>query len=214
MIEPLEQFVATRLSHLVSQTKAPVVPIQCIVVSEFKSWLSKQSEFIKTWISDRHFQPESNDFILIPKKTGELAYVLACVDLNNQPMNLFARLVETLPTKVYQLQCEGILQTDEFIQQASFAWGLQRYQFLNYKKNSKKTTATLLLSESIDKQTLFHTLQAIFLVRDLINVPANDMTPEQLSIETKKVASLFRAKFRDICDEKTLKKEYPAIYAV
>ncbi len=214
MIESLEQFASSRLTQFVTQTNKPVISIKCTLVSGFKKWLAKQPSFTKTWLQARDFQPETQDFCLIPKKNGELDYVLACVDLNNQPMNLFAKLAENLPERIYQIECDDELQTKEFLEQASFSWGLQRYKFAKYKKKIKNHLAKLLLPHAIERNALFHKLQAIFLVRDLINVPACDMHPEQLSKETKKLAQMFRAKFSEIKDTDLLKNNLPAIYAV
>lgn len=214
MIESLAKFVSTRLTHLVSRTKDPVIPIECITTSDFQTWLAQQSAFTKNWLKESNFQADANSYCLIPQKTGGLSCVLACIDVANQPTTLFAKLAEVLPAKTYQLQGKGILQNKDFIEQACFAFGLQRYQFLNYKKNNHKIGAKLLLPKSIVNEHLFHKLQAIFWVRDLINIPACDMHPEQLAKEIKKLARLFGAKCTDIHGEALLKKNFPAIYAV
>ncbi|MFZ4541051.1 MAG: leucyl aminopeptidase family protein, partial [Rickettsiales bacterium] len=57
-------------------------------------------------------------------------------------------------------------------------------------------------------------LNAITLVRDLINTPASDMGPADLSKAARDVAKITGARFSEIVGDDLLKKNYPAIHAV
>jgi leucyl aminopeptidase len=58
------------------------------------------------------------------------------------------------------------------------------------------------------------TAQAIYLARDLINTPAEDMGPENLHQVTKNLAKQHGAKFTAIIGQELLAKNFPLIHAV
>ncbi len=84
-----------------------------------------------------------------------------------------------------------------------FAEGLAlaNYQFLKYKSNAKQLTHTLVAiyfdKKSISSKQLVQLevmIQAVYLMRDLINEPLQFLTAEQLSLELAKIAK--EGKFR------------------
>jgi leucyl aminopeptidase len=56
--------------------------------------------------------------------------------------------------------------------------------------------------------------EAVYLVRDLVNTPSNDMGPAELAAAGKKLAGSFKGSTSVIIGEDLLKKNYPAIHAV
>ncbi len=57
-------------------------------------------------------------------------------------------------------------------------------------------------------------IEATVLVRDLINTPASDMGPEELTDAVRAVGRRFAARCRVIADNELLRENYPAIHAV
>ena len=56
--------------------------------------------------------------------------------------------------------------------------------------------------------------QAITLVRDLVNTPAEHMGPAQLADAAQAVAKAHGARFSQVVGDALLKKNFPAIHAV
>ncbi len=56
-------------------------------------------------------------------------------------------------------------------------------------------------------------LTTIYLIRDLINTPAEDMGPSELAQAVKHIAKEFEVKVK-IIESKDFETEFPAIYAV
>ena len=57
-------------------------------------------------------------------------------------------------------------------------------------------------------------VKVIFSVRDLINTPAEDMTPAKLAIYAKNLANNFSTDFKEIVGDDLLKQNFPAVFLV
>ena len=65
-----------------------------------------------------------------------------------------------------------------------------------------------------DKSRVNAMAQAVSLVRDLINTPAEDMGPSELAAEARKLGRRFKADVKVITGNALLKQNYPTIHAV
>lgn len=108
---------------------------------------------------------------------------------------------------------EGTYAFDKPLErEALLAWSLSQYRFDKYKKNSGVIRRLCL--PACDKEAVLNWAESIFLVRDLINTPAQDMDPAVLAEETRVLGALFQAEVR-VCDnEQLLQEGYRAIHAV
>lgn len=118
--------------------------------------------------------------------------------------------------------------TDEERARAALGWGMGAYHFDRYLKKARpnklfeqyartcsftvEDEATLLVSEQ-EFAFAAPLLEAIYLVRDAINIPAGDLTPEDLAALVKSVATEYGAEFK-ITRGTELEREFPAVYAV
>ncbi|MDQ8727005.1 leucyl aminopeptidase family protein [Bradyrhizobium sp. LHD-71] len=96
---------------------------------------------------------------------------------------------------------------------ATLAFALGSYRFSRYRK-AEPLDVKLLLANELDAEDLSRMAEAASLARDLINVPANDMGPEQLADAARALADRFGAKFSCIVGEELLAKNFPLIHAV
>jgi leucyl aminopeptidase len=95
----------------------------------------------------------------------------------------------------------------------ALAWALGTYEFTRYRK-PKAVKAKLVLPKSVDANEISLIADSIFLARDLINMPANEMGPEELANAVREVAKAHGAKFSVIVGDALLKQNYPLIHAV
>ncbi len=96
--------------------------------------------------------------------------------------------------------------------QAKVVWSLAQYQFDKYKANLN-VPRTLVLSQA-DIAVIVPQVEAIFLVRDLINTPTNDLGPEQLGDVLKQLADEHGALFEQWVGEELVADNFPAIHTV
>ena len=95
---------------------------------------------------------------------------------------------------------------------ALVAWSLAQYQFDRYK-TLDLAPKQLVVSEDELADVLIEA-NAIYLVRDLINTPANDLGPKELGDVVEKMAVDHGAECEQWVGDDLLKNNFPAIYAV
>src|SRR4029077_9913951 len=93
----------------------------------------------------------------------------------------------------------------------ALAWALGAYAFTRYKK-PKKIGAKLALPAGVDGAEITRIADHVFLARDLINTPPNDMGPEELAAAARALAKSHGATFSVLEDSVLLKKNYPLIH--
>jgi leucyl aminopeptidase len=135
--------------------------------------------------------------------------VLAGVRGADDPWSL-AALPLKLPRARYALAKGPVVIAPE---RAAFAWDLGGYQFTRYKK-AKRKPADLQLDASARVKEALDMAAAVRLVRDLVNTPAEDMGPEQLSDVAREQAELFGGEFDEWVGDELLAQNFPAIHAV
>jgi len=183
------------------------IKIHLISPDSFNMWHTHQNSQIQSWLNANNYQGLENTYLVIPSNTGNITEVV--VSTVNPNMNYFGDLAIKLPQGIYELV--GVEQA--VYQQAALSWGMGAYQFTKYKEG-KNYPAQLFLPEATDPVKIQHLLEGIYLVRDLINTPCEDMSPAHLADETKRLAKQFGAKYSDIVGDKLLSKNFPAIHAV
>jgi leucyl aminopeptidase len=120
-----------------------------------------------------------------------------------------AGFAEKLPPGTYRLGETPALQGGE---NAVLAWLLGTYAFNRYKSVARKPPR-LVLPAGIDGEEIGRIAEAVFLARDLINTPANDMGPDDLAAAAKALAARHGAKVA-VTKGAALKREFPLIEAV
>ncbi len=96
---------------------------------------------------------------------------------------------------------------------ALIAWALGTYNFARYRK-TKREAPKLVPPKGADAAEASRIAEGIFLGRDLINTPANDMGPAELAAAAKELAKKHGAKISIIEGEALRKQNFPLIVAV
>lgn len=184
-----------------STTAKHSTPITLVIQKNFPAWLKKQNTFTKKYLESVQFRGEG--YILLPDASGKIAQVICCIADENNFWSV-GNLSISLPEGVYHFVSEI---SDQFY----VAWGLGAYQFTKYKKASRKP-AQLVLPKKHEE--ILNIVESIYFVRDLINVPTDDMGPSELATAATQLAKKFKAQIKHIVGENLLKQNYPLIYAV
>jgi len=178
------------------------IPLHAVAAKDLKSFLARFP-----YLKASGFTAREGELRLLPGKSGLSAAVLG-LGKSTDALAL-AAFSESLPDGVYKLGevpafCGGA--------QAVLAWALGLYQFSRYKKPSKRAPK-LVLPPGVDGEEISRIAENVFLARDLINTPPNDMGPQELADAAAALAKQHGAKFR-IVSGAVLKKDYPLIHAV
>jgi leucyl aminopeptidase len=198
------------LTHLRPTAGADSVPLTPVTKDGLEGWLSTQPASVRTWISGTGFKGEPGKTALLPGPEGGLARVLVGTEATAD-LWAYGGLPASLPAGGYHIDAD---LDREAATRAALGWALGCYAFTRYKSGNGKTFATLAWPERADREAVERTATATYLVRDLINTPANDMGPAELAAAAEALGAEFDAKVKVIVGDDLLKKNYPAIHAV
>jgi leucyl aminopeptidase len=96
---------------------------------------------------------------------------------------------------------------------AALAFALGTYRFARYRKAEDKDIR-LELPAGVDGADLTRIAEGVWLARDLINTPANDMGPPELESAARALATRHGASLRAIVGAELLAQNFPLIHAV
>jgi leucyl aminopeptidase len=157
------------------------------------------------------FEPKAGRHLLLPGAEGGLGGVLFALEPADDPAKDLFRpgaLPALLPAGVYRYA-----NAPHDPRLAALAFALGSYRFARYRAGDDKEQR-LELPGNVDGDDLARTLEAVWLARDLINTPANDMGPGELEAAAQLLAARHGAGVRSIEGEALLQHNLPLIHAV
>ena len=161
------------------------------------------------WASKAGYKAESGSLLLIPTADGHLGGALFGLGANpsEQPF-LTGRLARSLPAGDWHIETAPLTAN-----RLSLGFGLGSYRFERYK-SEKATAPTLMIPRDADAADIKRQLAGVFLARDLINMPTNDMGPEQLEAAFRALAQHYKAEMSAIIGDDLLKENFPLVHTV
>ena len=181
-------------------------PITLLETHTYPDWLTQQSDLEQNWLHSSDYQGKG--LCLIPDAEGGLARVIYGV-ASLKACFACGDLVKQLPGGDYRLESsdESLLNT------LALAWGVGAYCFDRYQSPAR-ALPTLVLPQGSEMESVQQQINAIGLVRDLINTPAADMMPQHLAKAAEQLAYTFHAELSQIIGDDLLRENYPTIHAV
>jgi len=185
------------------------IPLHAVKAADLKRWLAARGRREAQWLKAAGFSAKEGELLLVPKPDGRLAFAVLGLGGGRDEFAL-AQFSESLPEGSYALfdVPEGMGGTT-----AALAWILGTYKFTRYTKNAKPHPK-LVLPKGADAAEAGRIAEAVFLGRDLVNTPSNDMGPEELANAARELAKRHGAKFSVIVGDALLKANYPLVHAV
>ena len=163
---------------------------------------------VQAWADAAGFAGDAGKTLLLPGKNGALAGALFGIGAENNLGLSAGHLVKSLPGGDWHFENAP---ASPFL--AALGVALAGYAFTRYgKKNG--STLRLALPEGIDARHLARVRDGVFLARDLVNTPTNDMGPDALEAAVRKLAGAHKAAVAVTKGEDLLKKNFPMIHAV
>lgn len=190
-------------------------PIVVIFSENYATWLENQVSMVRNWLLATRF--DGKGFRILPGNDGTISKVIYGID-SNCDYFVAGDLPTLLPEGQYyisELPTElPPLDTQKFTLEFAITWGLASYSYDRYKKESK-TLSTLALSSQTLLDDALKTVTSIYLVRDMINCPASDLMPEDISKIVDNLAKDYSGiQVKHIVGEELLKQNFPTIHTV
>jgi leucyl aminopeptidase len=189
-------------------------PIHLVYEETLEQWRSAQSEATRNWLAVNSFKGERHKVLLLPQADGKLgAVVLGLGRRGREPLNCWhaSALPDRLPEGHYHL-AQPVAPAAAL--QFAFGWAYGHYRFERYRRASGQRQQTLRLPEGVQLAEVERLHAASSLARDLINTPANDMTPEALANAVLEVGRRYGCRSRQIIGDALLTERFPAVHAV
>jgi leucyl aminopeptidase len=188
---------------------SPAVPIWPIRSADYDTWRTHQPPAWQSWLAIHDYRPEAGRYLVVPDAEGGAAGV--ALGLGERPdLWCYGALAAGLPREHYRIVGE-LSPTDATA--AALGWGLGAYRFNRYRAATREL-ATFAPPEGADRTYVETMLAATYLVRDLINAPAEDIGPADLAAAARTVAAEFAAAVTVIEGEALIEQGYCLIHAV
>lgn len=182
------------------------IPITIVTEESFSDDMQNLSEAQRRWCDRNNFKGKAGTYCLIPDEKGEIEQVIASGDVND--IYSLAYLATQLPPDTFEFV--GI--DPKLLNLHYLMWGLACYRYDRYK-SSDKVSPALRLVDVIQEHELKATLEAIYLIRDLINTPCSDLSPDEFADVALEIAESYSADC-EVISGKKLEAEFPLVAAV
>ncbi|HEY4263933.1 MAG TPA: leucyl aminopeptidase family protein [Micropepsaceae bacterium] len=204
------------LSIFVNQTDAGAVTpvmLHAVLPKDLEKFLGAREPAQARWLKATGFSAKEGELVLVPAETGALGEAVLGLGTGRDPHAL-ALFSERLPQGLYTL---GDVPDAFSGARAAYAWAIGTYAFDRYrkhKKSSRREPPRLVLPAGVDGETISRVAQGVFLGRDLINTPSNDMGPDELEQAARSLGESFGARLSVTAGDALLAANYPMIHAV
>jgi leucyl aminopeptidase len=198
----------TDLSSLLQADKGqPATALHLVDKKTVEDWLKGQPERLRGAAAAQGFKGDGYQLAILPGEKADWSAVLGVADVDELSPWCLAKAAETLPEGTYRVEGRGPGP-------AVLGWLLAQYRFDRYKAEAPKKGPRILLTD--DPARIEETIrlgEATHLVRDLVNIPAQDLGPAELEAAAGAVAKKAGVKLTVTAGGK-LAAEYPMIDSV
>jgi len=161
------------------------------------------------WAKAAGFKAEAGTLLLVPTGTGEIGsgfYGLGS-DATEAPF-IAGKLSKLLPTGDWRIESSALTS-----EQIALGYGLGTYGFNRYK-SEKARDVRLSIGNTADAADVERQLAGVFLARDLVNIPTNEMGPIELEAAFRALGEHYGADVTSIVGDDLLEKNFPLVHTV
>lgn len=187
------------------QTKADKTVVLKLLTKEQHLHGIGLSSFELNVLAGQQFEACLGHIGIITHTDGETSHIYVGAGDGLSDAKAIAAVARSLPLGCYSVE-------SSLSHAALVAWSLSQYRFDRYQSTPFIPRALV-----VEENQLFEVLaeaDAVFLVRDLINMPANDLDPKALADIVAKIAATHGAEFNEWVGDELLEQNFPAIHTV
>ncbi|MEO1708692.1 MAG: leucyl aminopeptidase family protein [Pseudomonadota bacterium] len=154
------------------------------------------------WAIANGFKGATGTVLTLPGADGTIAAALVGLgsadagDPCGPAILNLGRAPKLLPPAVYRLDTKSVSSSPHDPTLAAIAWGLGAYRFDTFKSGQGSASArrpTLQLDATMDGQRVRSTVASVWSGRNLINMPANALGPEEIAQSVVRLGRVFDA---------------------
>jgi leucyl aminopeptidase len=192
-------------------TSSTAVPIYAVTTASLEEALAGPLERHRTWIKAVGFVGGAGKVQMLPGSDGGVAGVLLGLGSNDDPFAC-AALPSALPFGTYAVALRPPGSDGNRI---ALSWAMGAYAYSRLKSQEKpKVYPQLVWPSDADRAHVTRVAQGLFLARDLVNAPANELGPAELAQAAERVARDHGATFSAVVGHDLVAQNYPMIWGV
>ncbi len=191
-------------------TSDSAVPLSIVSPDDLPAVIDGLSPPAKRWVETRGFKADAGEVCEVPAADGKTERVL--IGCGQDPVDTWTlcKAAESLPAADYALDGDW---APALRHEMAVGWALASYRFSRYRQADDSAAPPKLVVGG-DAELLASEVEALYLVRDLINTAPNDMMPADLAAAAATLAGRFDADYSEIVGDALLEHNYPTIHMV
>jgi leucyl aminopeptidase len=199
------------LPLLAADHPGPTLPIHLVTPATLAARLDALGGPLAAFARAARYEARAGALLVVPDATGGLAGALFGL---GGPTD--AARTPFLPGKVASLLPPGDWRFDGEVGDetlAALAFALEGWRFRRYK-TAPERAVRLVVGASVDLAAVTRTAEAVFLARDLVSTPANDLGPAELAAAIRAVFEPAGGGVAEIVGDDLLAANFPLVHAV
>lgn len=219
----MPQPVFTFFSPFLSKRRKKHIDILVVRRDDFPGWLKSQDQYVRTYAAECGFEGKTGQFLMVRDRKGDTQHVIMGAGAGNNAISLYdgAQLCDFIKRRFSKSMLAhtsfSIDDTDLSAEDSTrlhTGWGWAVYEFARYKREKSSEKPALFPARKAVMPRVKAMVEAVCLIRDLINIPANDLGPDELEQAAQDFTKAHDCTLKVIRDKDLLKKNFPMIYAV
>ncbi len=189
------------------------IPLHAVGTGDMDRFMAARKGPEGNWLKATGFSGRDGELVLVPGANDAVGSAVLGLGAGRDPHAL-AAFSERLPTGFYVFSDVPTVFAGE---RGTYAWAIGAYGFDRYRgraRTTPKPEPRLVLPPGVDGEKISRLAEGVYLARDLINTPANDMGPVQLEAVVRDLAQKHGARVHVTTGDELLADNYPMIHAV
>lgn len=192
---------------LLASPQRNATPIHVAAAENWKKISNELPPAHRDWAKAQGFEAKPGTLLQAAGANGQLQAVYAGAPEPGADPFLLGAISARLPEGVYAFK-----EAPDQAALVALGWALELYKYDPYRPHTPRPVQ-LMAPSGVDRGEVVRLANASFMVRDLINTPANLLGPAELEAAARKLAKVHGAKFKIISGAE-LAKGFPLIQAV
>ncbi|MEW5424416.1 leucyl aminopeptidase family protein [Amorphus sp. 3PC139-8] len=159
------------------------------------------------WAQANGFEGKAGSVLACPDASGQIVVALLGLGAPGSEDPFAAGALHKLPRGTYKLH-----QGFDDLAMSVLAFALSGYRFERYR-SEKPAAVQLVMPSDIARPDLAREIEAVRLVRDLVNTPANDLGPAEIADAAQRLAERYDASV-SVVEGQALEEGFPMVHAV
>ncbi len=188
----------------------PSTAIDLVSADCFVAWRAEQDARVASWVETNEFRGQAGRLLAVPDAAGEVERVVFGLGASEDRL-MTAELPGVLRKGVYHV---ARALPDQSAFDVMMAWALGSYRFDAYKSGTPSDLPRLRVPQDAPVHEVSRIVEGLYLARDLVNTPANDMGPAELERAVMDLGRRHGAQVQTIVGDALLERNFRLIHAV